>query len=296
MTEKSGLKRLEQGARNDDKLIMRPRNNLGGVSISWLVLLCLAAADPVYAAAAAPAAPPAAVLENLSYRVSLGPWDDVALVHVSLKELAPGRFLAEFSGAANGVWSLLQRWLPERYSTEMVLENGRLKPVLYREEVRIRGSRWVREFRFDYARGRLEYWRRIEQGALRQIWQVSLKEPIYDPLSLFYNARLGGFGELTGGETLKIQTIPTPEPVEMTINLGPESGQTRKVMLSVKGKTGEEQGPYFIEVGPQWVVRTAWLRVLLFGKLSGHLLDPGGIMKMERLKLAQVRLRGQESK
>jgi hypothetical protein len=48
-------------------------------------------------------------------------------------------------------------------------------------------------------------------------------------------------------------------------------------------------------VGPQWVPRTAWLRVLVFGKLAGHLQE-GEIMKMERLKLAQVRLSGQEGK
>jgi hypothetical protein len=274
---------------------MPPRHNPGRLLIVWLVLLCLAAPAGA-AAAAAPAPASSPVLENLAYRVGLGPWEEVALVNLSLKELAPGRFLAEFSGAANGVWSLLQRWLPERYSTEMVLQNGRLQPVLYREEVRIKGSRWVREFRFDYAKGRLEYWRRIENGALVKIWQVPLKEPIYDPLSLFYNARLGVFGDLAGGETLKIETIPTPDPVEMIINLGPETGPTRKVMLSVKGKTGEEQGPFFIEVGPQWVPRTAWLRVLVFGKLSGRLLDPGGIMKLERLKLTQVRLGGQEIK
>jgi hypothetical protein len=296
MAEKSGLKRLEQGARNDDKLIMPLLHNPGGRFISWLALLCLAAATGAAAAAPAPAAPPAAVLENLAYRVSLGPWDDVALVHISLKELAPGRFLAEFSGAANGVWSLLQRWLPERYATEMVLQDGRLKPVLYREEVWIKGSRWVREFRFDYAQGRLEYWRRIAEGDFRKIWQLPLKEPIYDPLSLFYNARLGGFGDLAGGETLKIQTIPTPDPVEMIFNLGPEKGPTRQVMLTVKGKTGEELGPYFLEVGPQWVPRTAWLRVLVFGKLAGHLVDPGGIMQLERLKPAQVSRRGQGGK
>jgi hypothetical protein len=273
------------------------RHNLGRLVIAWLALLGLAApAGAAAAAAPAPAAPPAAVLENLIYRVSLGPWEEVALVSLSLQELAPGRYRAEFSGAAQGLWRLLQRWLPERFSTEMVLEDGRLKPVLYREEVWIRGQRWVRDFRFDYAQGRLTYWRSIDQQAFAKIWQIPLKEPIYDPLSLFYNARLGTFGDLAGGETLKIATIPTPDPVAMIFNLGPKTGPTRQVMLTVRGKTGEQQGPYFLEVGPQWVPRTAWLRVLVFGKLAGHLVDPGGIMQLERLKPAQVSRRGQEGK
>ena len=53
-------------------------------------------------------------------------------------------------------------------------------------------------------------------------------------------------------------------------------------------------GPYFIYVGPQWVPRMAWLRVLKFGKLSGRLLDGGGIMTEGRLKLSEPRMTGQD--
>ena len=114
--------------------------------ISIMVLLGLApvalAAGPATisaprpAIAAAPATITAApeVRENLEYQVSLGPWSDVARVHLVLKELKPGHYLAEFSGAAQGMWKLLSRWLPERYQTEMVYRDGRLQPVVYREE------------------------------------------------------------------------------------------------------------------------------------------------------------------
>ena len=89
----------------------------------WLIiilfLLRLApatlAADPATIAAAPD------IRENLEYQVSLGPWSDVARVHLVLKELKPGHYLAEFSGAAQGMWKLLSRWLPERYQTEMRL-------------------------------------------------------------------------------------------------------------------------------------------------------------------------------
>ena len=70
------------------------------------------------------AAPTPVILENLEYQISLGPWSDVARVHLVLKELEPGHYLAEFSGAAQGMWHLLSRWLPERYQTEMVLPGG----------------------------------------------------------------------------------------------------------------------------------------------------------------------------
>ncbi len=62
--------------------------------------------------------------EDLHYQVSLGPWDNVARVHLILKELKPGHYQAEFSGAAQGIWRLLSRWLPERYQTEMFTGRG----------------------------------------------------------------------------------------------------------------------------------------------------------------------------
>ena len=42
------------------------------------------------------------VRENLEYQISLGPWSDVARVHLVLKELKPGHYLAEFSGRGPG--------------------------------------------------------------------------------------------------------------------------------------------------------------------------------------------------
>src|SRR4030043_118856 len=102
----------------------------------WLIIiLFLLRLAPATLAAAPPtltAAPD--IRENLEYQISLGPWSDVARVHLVLKELQPGHYLAEFSGAAQGIWRLLSRWLPERYQTEMLYQDGRLQPLVYREE------------------------------------------------------------------------------------------------------------------------------------------------------------------
>ena len=102
--------------------------------------------------------------EDLHYQVSLGPWDDVARVHLTLKELQPGRYLAEFSGAAQGMWRLLSRWLPERYQSEMVYREGRLVPLVYREEFQDKGRHYRKEYCFDYERGRLTLWRQADGG------------------------------------------------------------------------------------------------------------------------------------
>ena len=132
----------------------------------------------------------------------------------------------------------------------MVLKDGRLLPLVFREELWYRGRRVVKEYRFDYENGLMEYWRATDNQKSGKRWEVPLKEPIYDLLSLLYNFRIGAFGPLTGGQTLRVKTIPTPAPEELIINLGPETDQGRKVMLTVREKSGNERGPFFIYVGP----------------------------------------------
>jgi hypothetical protein len=248
--------------------------------VIWLLILIFWA-NLGQPGASAAAAASGGNLEELRYRVSLGVCQDVARVHLRLTQVGPDRYRAEFAGAAQGVWSLLSRWLPERYETEMVLEDGRLKPLVYREKFQAKGHSICKEFRFDYARGILEVWRGVDGQEPVKSWQVPLKEPVYDPLSLFYNLRLGAFGPLMAGQTLKVAVIPTPEPQEMIFRIGPETDQGRKVMLKVVSPQASqvESGPYYIFCTPQQVPQQAWTRVPLFGKLSGQLLNPGEIMQ-----------------
>jgi hypothetical protein len=219
-------------------------------------------------------------LEELQYRVDLGGWQDVARVHLRLIQMEPGRYRAEFAGAAQGAWKVLSRWLPERYETEMALEAGRFKPLVFREEFRCKGRHISKEYRFDHSRGVLELWRGKDGRKPVKDWQGPLKETVSDPLTLFYNLRLGAMGPLLPGQTLKVSVISDPDPLEMVINLGPETAPGRKVMLTVRSKDGAaEYGPYFLFCTPQGVPQTAWMRVLGFAKLSGELLNPGEIRK-----------------
>jgi hypothetical protein len=242
------------------------------------------------------AAPPAGDnLEELRYRVSLGVFDDVARVHLSLGQDGPLRYRAEFAGAAQGVWSLLNRWLPERYQTEMVLEQGLLKPLVYREEFQDKGHHVRKEYRFDYSQELLELWRGEDQQELVKEWQVPLQKQVYDPLSLFYNLRLGTFGPLIAGETLRVAVVPTPETREIVLHIGPEAAEGRKVMLEVAGKGAESAvaGPYFLLASPQRVPLQAWTRVPILGKLGGQLLNPEEVIKLELPALSRPSLRGQ---
>lgn len=218
------------------------------------------------------------VLENLRYQVGLGPWNDVARANLSLKQTGPDQYQAEFSVAPQGLWAILSRWLPQRYYTEMVFRQGRLQPRVFREELQIKGEHIVKEYRFDYENGKLEYWRQVGNRPMTGQGLYPLKGAVYDPLTLFYSFRTGAMGPRASGETLRVQLIPNPEPVEMVIRFGPEAPEGRKVMVTLQeAPSGQESDPYFCFVTPEWVLRLGWIRVLRFGKLAGSLQNPGEI-------------------
>jgi len=243
-----------------------------------IFLLCLALtlgrSGMVPAAAAAPEN-----LEELRYRLSLGFWEDVARVQLRFTRVGPDRYRAQFSGAAQGAWNLLRRWLPESYESDMALEAGRLKPLLYREKFYSKGQHVSKEFRFDYSKKVIEVWRGVDGRPPKKEWQGPLPGPVYDPLTLFYSLRLGTVGPVTPGQTLRVPLIPNPEPREMIMRIGPESPQGRKVMLTLRTGGGEEEGPYFLFSDTRKVPLLAWVRVPVFGKLAGQLLNPEEIMK-----------------
>jgi hypothetical protein len=245
------------------------------------MILLLQLAGPLSLAAA----PAPAIREDLEYQISLGPCADVGRVHIILKELEPGRYRAEVFGAAQGVWQLTSRWLPERYQAEMVYRDGRLIPLLYREEFISQGKRVVKEYRFDYESGRLTLWSQAEGSDKVKKWEVPLKSPVYDPLSLFYNVRLGAFGPLPGGTTLRVMGLPTPEAREMVFMIGAVNNQGRKVMLDYRRSESKAVNQYYLFLSPEQVPTLAWTQVPLFGKLTGRLLNPGEIRKEDLLAL-----------
>lgn len=219
------------------------------------------------------------IRETLEYQISLGPWSDVARVHLVLKDLEPGHYLAEFSGAAQGMWRLLSRWLPERYQTEMVYHEGKMRPLVYREEFQDKGQHVLKEYRFDYDSNRLTLLQSTGDGEKVKKWEVPLKGPVYDLLSLFYNVRLGALAPSPGDATLRVMVLPTPEPQELVFRAAADTDQGLKVMLTVRppGATADDQ--YFIFLNPERVPTLVWTRVALFGKLGGRLLNVGEIRK-----------------
>jgi len=250
-----------------------------------IILLLLRLAPATLAAGPATLSAAPEIREKLEYQISLGPWSDVARVHLVLKELEPGHYLAEFSGAAQGMWRLLSRWLPERYQTEMLYRDGRLQPEVYREEFREKGHKVLKEYRFDYDHSQLTLWRQVDGGEKIKEWEVPLTGPVYDLLSLFYNVRLGALGPTPGGATLRVMVLPNPKPQELVFFIGAATDQGLKVMVNSRSPGAVDEDQYFIFIGPERVPTLAWTRVTLFGKLAGRLLNPGDIKKEGLLTL-----------
>jgi hypothetical protein len=217
------------------------------------------------------------LLEDLTFRVEYLLWKDVARAQLTLKSLGDGRYQAEISGEPLGMLKLLTgKDRRDSYRTEMIWRQGKLVPLIYREESRKRGKRYLKEYRFDYDQSRLELWQLKEgKGAMVRKWETTLKAPISDPLSAFYNCRLGLLGPIKDGQTFKVSGIPYPKPEEIEVRIGPETESGRKIMIAINNKAFEnERGVVFAYLDGDRVPKQAWTSAKV-GKISGELL-PGG--------------------
>jgi len=209
-----------------------------------------------------PAMAAPALLEELHYRLVVLSIQDAARVRLTLKRLGPGRFVAEVFGEPQGLIKLLSGGQRERLETQMVWRDNRLMPLIYREESWHRGKRRLKEYRFNYPKGRLELWEWHAGKGLSKKWQKDLSDQVYDPLSAFYNCRLGIIGPTREGEAGTIQGIPYPRPEAMEVRLGAESQDGRLVMVSLLNPVFEDsRGVVLGYVDKQLVPHQAWTTV-----------------------------------
>ena len=213
----------------------------------------------------------------MPYQADIWILRDAARARVSLKKIGRGRYRAEVAAEAQGLAKLLSGRRRDTYSTEMVWRRGRLVPLVYREECRRWGKYSLKEYRFDYKHRRLELWQHHAGKGLRRKWRTSLKgKPIYDPLSAFYNFRLGALGRPRAGETLRVRGIPYPQPEEIAIKIGDKTPEGRKVMVSLANRAvNDEPVVIFIFFNEKWTPLKGWARIFSFGKAVGKML-PGG--------------------
>jgi hypothetical protein len=236
---------------------LRARSRLAGVFPCLVLLLLIQLGLPSPPALAAPA-----LLEDLRYRLEVLAWKDAARVKLTLTRLGPDRFAAEIIGEPQGLLKLLSGGHRERLQTEMVWRNHRLLPLIYREESWQGQKRRFKEYRFCYSQNRLELWEwRLGKGMLKK-WQTDLAGQIYDPLSAFYNIRLGVLGPTREGETNTIQGIPYPRPDAMEVRLGSMTDSGLKAMVSLINPIfPDSRGEVFAYVDKQLVPHQVWTTV-----------------------------------
>jgi hypothetical protein len=214
---------------------------------------------------------PGALVETLTYQVSVWPFENAARATVTMKQLGPDRYLAEIDGSAQGLLKVVTGGRRERASTEMALKQGRFVPLIYREESWRGSKRRLKEYRFNYAKGMLELWQLKEGKGLKRKWQTRLDGKISDPLTAFYNFRLGALGELETGREMRLSGIPYPKPEEIVIRVGAEEKEGRRVMVHLMNRAFEdERGVVNVYFNPQGIPQEAWTRVRFFGKVSGR--------------------------
>jgi hypothetical protein len=231
-----------------------PRRLAGAFPCLVLLLIQLGLQHPALAAPA--------LLEELHYRLEVLVWQDAARVKLTLKRLGPDRFAAEITGEPQGLLKLLSGGQRERLETEMVWRHQRLLPLIYREESWRGKKRRFKEYRFDYSRGRLELWEWHRGKGLSKKWQTDLANPVYDPLSAFYNIRLGLLKPNRAGETGSIPGIPYPRPEAMVVRLGTPTNSGLKAMASLNNPIfPESRGEVFAYLDQQFVPHEAWTTI-----------------------------------
>lgn len=257
-----------------------------------VLLVALAFTFPVPAPATTPA--PAAlpqvgkVLEELRYRVDVWIWQEAINAKVIFQEVAPGRYRAELNGETQGFLSLVTGNWRGALLTEMEYSQGRLKPLVYREISKKRGKNKLMEYRFDYDQNKVELWKSDKDNKLTKKWETTLKGPMYDPLTFFYNRRLTGkpLGE-KGGETVKFQGIPYPKPDDIVLRVGDKTQQGRKIMLELGNRIFKgERSQVYAYLDSEGVPTKAWTQVLKFGNVDIKLL-PGG-KRLDKKKVTDL--------
>ncbi len=247
-----------------------------------LLLLALAAAliPQVWPQAPAQAAvDQEQILEDLNFRVEYLLWKEVARARLTMTSLGAGRYRVELSGEPQGILKALGGSRHDSYQTEMIWRDGKFAPLVYREESQKKNKHSLKEYRFDYQKGQLVLWQLKEgKGVMVPKWHTTLRgATIQDPLSAFYNYRLGLLGPLKEGETLRLEGIPYPKPEEIEVSMGPETAWGRKVTISINNRAfASDRGTVFAYLDGSLVPQKAWTDLLKLGTISGELL-PGGM-------------------
>lgn len=234
------------------------------------------------------------ILEELHYRVNVWVWREAVKAKVRFEELAPGRYRAKVTGKTQGFLSFMSGNWRGSLTTDMKYSQGKLLPLVYREESRHGKRKHLSEYRFDYDQGKVELWKLHKDNSMKKRWETTFTEPMYDPLTMFYNRRLTGKPLGKGGETVKYKGIPYPKPDRMVLRIGPLTPQGRKVMAEIENRIfKDERSQLFAYLDTDGVPTKGWTRVLMFGNITMELLPGGKRIKREEMAAFRDQARGE---
>ncbi len=141
-----------------------------------------------------------------------------------------GRWQIEIEAKTVGFLSKLGLKRNDRYRTVAHMTPYGLVPDLYEMEIRSGKKYRSKRFSFDYEKGRVWMEQTDKDGAPpEQKWEYPLSPttPYFDPLTTFYNFRLGWLGEPRAGETYRAAGIPLDqgEPIRIRLVRAWDGGQ-----------------------------------------------------------------------
>jgi hypothetical protein len=191
-------------------------------------------------------------------------------------------------GESQGLLAKVSGGWKGTFSTEMIMRNGKLHPLVYREESSRSTKRNFKEYRFDYQKNTIELWQ-YKEGKLVKKWETTFTEPPTDGISLYYNQRLGYISLNKGGETIRVMGIPYPKPEDIIVRVGPATPEGRKVWVSLTNKAFEENKNQIQGlIDAEGVATQAESRILKFGKVIGSIMPDS-----KRLNSRQLGLKGE---
>ncbi|OGW60366.1 MAG: hypothetical protein A2V83_03965 [Nitrospirae bacterium RBG_16_64_22] len=173
------------------------------------------------------------VPETLTYNMEFFLFNPAAVGTIRIAQIGNGgngRWQIEIEAKTVGFLSKLGLKRNDRYRTVAHMTPYGLVPDLYEMEIRSGKKYRSKRFSFDYEKGRVWMEQTDKDGAPpEQKWEYPLSPttPYFDPLTTFYNFRLGWLGEPRAGETYRAAGIPLDqgEPIRIRLVSAWDGGQ-----------------------------------------------------------------------
>ena len=196
------------------------------------------------------------VPETLTYNMEFFLFNPAAVGTIRISPIGDdgnsenGRWQIEIEAQTLGFLRKLGLKRNDRYRTIAHMTPYGLVPDLYEMEIRSGKKYRSKRFTFDYEKGRVWMEQSDKDGTPpERKWEYPLSSaaPYFDPLSTFYNFRLGWLGEPRAGETYRAAGIPLDQGEPIRIRLSRSQDAVGKEVPGALDATVFIENRMFIE-------------------------------------------------